>query len=179
MIEMYIGLHVKSSCQILMKLEFSRGIFEKFLNIEFSENLSSWSRVCRCGRTDRQTDMRKLIVAFRNLANATKKRRWVGMFSWWTLPITSRNSWEVKLYTNERFIPMLWCVGMLFVIYHSKFLLDKVWTMGFFLARTVAKLNSTEMDFWRRLARISRKDKIRNTVTKQKNECRKVSFRRY
>ena len=32
----------------------------------------------------------------------------------------------------------------------------------------VAKLNSTEMDFWQRLARISRKDKIRNTIIKQK-----------
>jgi hypothetical protein len=35
-------------------------------------------------------------------------------------------------------------------------------------ARKVTKLNSTEMDFWRRSARISRKDKIRNTVIKQK-----------
>jgi len=35
-------------------------------------------------------------------------------------------------------------------------------------AKTVAKLNSTEMDFWRRSARISRKDKIRNIVIKQK-----------
>jgi hypothetical protein len=35
-------------------------------------------------------------------------------------------------------------------------------------ANTVAKLNSTEMDFWRRSAQISRKDKIRNTVIKQK-----------
>jgi hypothetical protein len=32
----------------------------------------------------------------------------------------------------------------------------------------VAKLNSTEMDFWRRSALLSRKDKIRNTVIKQK-----------
>ena len=35
-------------------------------------------------------------------------------------------------------------------------------------AKTVAKLNSTEMDFWRRSARISRKDKIRNNIIKQK-----------
>jgi len=34
-------------------------------------------------------------------------------------------------------------------------------------AKTVAKLNSTEIDFWRRSARISRKDKIRNTIIKQ------------
>ena len=35
-------------------------------------------------------------------------------------------------------------------------------------AKTVEKLSSTEMDFWRRSARISRKDKIRNTKIKQK-----------
>ena len=34
-------------------------------------------------------------------------------------------------------------------------------------AKTVAKPNSTEMGFWRRSARISRKDKIRNTIIKQ------------
>jgi len=31
----------------------------------------------------------------------------------------------------------------------------------------VSKLNSTEMDFWRRSGRISRKDKIMNTIIKQ------------
>jgi hypothetical protein len=35
-------------------------------------------------------------------------------------------------------------------------------------AKTVAKLNSTEMGFCRRSARISRKDKIMNTIIKQK-----------
>jgi hypothetical protein len=35
-------------------------------------------------------------------------------------------------------------------------------------AKTVAELNSTEMDFWRCSAQISRKDKIRNTIIKQK-----------
>ena len=35
-------------------------------------------------------------------------------------------------------------------------------------AKTVSKLNSTEMEFWRRSARISRKDKIRDIVIKQK-----------
>jgi len=34
--------------------------------------------------------------------------------------------------------------------------------------KRVTKLNSTEMDFRRRSARISRKDKIRNTIIKQK-----------
>ena len=35
-------------------------------------------------------------------------------------------------------------------------------------AERIAKLNSTEMDFWRRSARISMKDKIRNTIIKEK-----------
>jgi len=39
---------------------------------------------------------------------------------------------------------------------------------GCLKAKTVAKLNSTEMDFWRRSDRISKKDKNRNTIIKQK-----------
>src|SRR5215510_8674484 len=35
-------------------------------------------------------------------------------------------------------------------------------------AKTIAKLNSTEMDFWRHSALIFRKDKIRNNIIKQK-----------
>jgi hypothetical protein len=48
-----------------MKFEFSRQIFEKSSNIKFHENLSGGSRV-PCERTD----MTKLIVPFRNFANA-------------------------------------------------------------------------------------------------------------
>jgi len=39
---------------------------------------------------------------------------------------------------------------------------------GVWKQKTVAKLNSTEMDFWRRSARISRKDKIKNIIIKKK-----------
>ena len=46
-------------------------------------------------------------------------------------------------------------------------------------AKTVAKLNSTEMDFWRRPARISRKGKIKSTAIKQKMNVTKVSFRQH
>jgi len=55
-----------------MKLEFSRKIFEKCSNIKFNENPSSGSRVVPCERMDGQngqTEMTKLIVAFRNVAN--------------------------------------------------------------------------------------------------------------
>jgi hypothetical protein len=48
-----------------MKLKFSRQIFEKYSNIKFHENPSSGSRVFHA---DRQTDMTKLTVAFRNFA---------------------------------------------------------------------------------------------------------------
>ena len=56
------------SCSILMKLEFSRQIFEKPSNIKLHKTPSSGSRVYPCGRTD----MTKLIVAFRKLSNAPK-----------------------------------------------------------------------------------------------------------
>jgi hypothetical protein len=49
-----------------MKLEFSRQIFEKYLNIKCHENPSSGNRVVPRGRTD----MTKLTVAFRNFVNA-------------------------------------------------------------------------------------------------------------
>ena len=53
-----------------MKFEFSRQIFEKSSIIEFHQNPSNESRVVPCGQTDRH--MTKLIVAFRNIANAPK-----------------------------------------------------------------------------------------------------------
>jgi hypothetical protein len=56
-----------------MKLEFPRPNFEKFSNVKFYENPSSVSRaVPGDARTDRQTDMTKLIVTRRNFANAPK-----------------------------------------------------------------------------------------------------------
>jgi len=59
------------SCQVLIKHEFSRQIFEKYTNIKFHEILSSGSRVVPC-RQKRQTDMTKLTVAFLTFANAPK-----------------------------------------------------------------------------------------------------------
>jgi hypothetical protein len=60
-----------------MKLELSRQIFEKYSNMKFHKNPISGSRVVPCGRTDgrtdRETDMTKLIVASRNFAKAPEK----------------------------------------------------------------------------------------------------------
>jgi hypothetical protein len=73
---MYIGLHVqyRYSCQILVKLEYSRQILQKYSNIKFHENPFSGSRVVPCGRTDGKTDMTKLIVTFCNFASAPKNQ---------------------------------------------------------------------------------------------------------
>jgi hypothetical protein len=56
---------------VLMKLELSGHIFEMSSNIKFCENPSGGSRGVPCGRTD----MTKLIVAFRNFANAFKNEQ--------------------------------------------------------------------------------------------------------
>ena len=67
-----------SSCHISIKLEFSEQIFEKYLSIKFYENPFFGSRVFylrTVGRSDgipTRKDMTKLIVAFRNFANAPK-----------------------------------------------------------------------------------------------------------
>jgi hypothetical protein len=43
-------------------------------------------------------------------------------------------------------------------------------------AKTIAKLNSTEMDLWRRSARISRKDKIRNNIKTKLNSVALANY---
>ena len=60
MMMMYIGLHVKYRyyCQIVMKLEFSRRIFQKHPNIKFRDHLSSGGPFVPCGRTYERTDER-------------------------------------------------------------------------------------------------------------------------
>jgi hypothetical protein len=58
-----------------MKLECSHKSFEKYLNVKFYEKSVKWkpsSSIRTDGRTHRQTDMRKLIVSFRNFANVSK-----------------------------------------------------------------------------------------------------------
>ena len=52
-----------------MKFEFSGQIFGKYASTKFRENPPGESRVAPCG----QTGVTKLIVAFRNFANAPKK----------------------------------------------------------------------------------------------------------
>jgi hypothetical protein len=64
--------NTRYSCQILMKLELSELISEKFLNIKFREKSIQWKPSCY-KRMDRPTDMMKLKVAFRSNANERKE----------------------------------------------------------------------------------------------------------
>jgi len=69
---MCIDLHVKYpfSCQILRKLEFSGKSLKKYSNIKF---ISVDGEPSCAMRKDGQSDMMKLIVAFRNFKNAPQK----------------------------------------------------------------------------------------------------------
>jgi len=55
-----------------MKIDHDWQIFEKCSNIKFYDNPSSRSRVVE---TDRQTNIPKLVAAFRNFAKAPKKEK--------------------------------------------------------------------------------------------------------
>ena len=73
-----------SSCKVtvilvrfLWKLNFLDRFSKKSTNIKFHENPTSGSRVFNAdGKTDGRTDMTKLIVAFRNFANARNNYDW-------------------------------------------------------------------------------------------------------
>ena len=62
----------KSVAKRLIKLGFYGKIFKNFSNIKFHENPSSGSRVVPNVRKEGQIDTMKLVVAFRNFANAPK-----------------------------------------------------------------------------------------------------------
>ena len=62
-----------------MKLEFSRQSFEKVHILNFMQIRPVRVELSHAdGRTDRQTDTTKLIVSFRNFANAPKNPTWEG-----------------------------------------------------------------------------------------------------
>jgi len=65
--------------QILMKLKFSRQLFEKYIDVKFHENPYS-GRPVLCGRII-QTDLKKLMVAFRTFAKTSKRNPKMFLFS--------------------------------------------------------------------------------------------------
>jgi len=64
--KMYSGLLVKYplSFQILMKLDLSLQIFEKYSSFRFHENLSSGSQGVHCGQTDRRDEVNSRVSQF-------------------------------------------------------------------------------------------------------------------
>jgi len=54
------------SCLILIKLEFSRQMFKKFLNVTFHANSSSGRRLAPCRQTDRYGEANRLFLQFLN-----------------------------------------------------------------------------------------------------------------
>jgi hypothetical protein len=72
-----------------MKLEFSRQIFEKYINNKFHENPYIGSRVVPCGRPDGQADTTQLTAVFRNFANAPKTTFWKHLIQ--NIPFASKN----------------------------------------------------------------------------------------
>jgi len=70
---MYLGVHesIRYSCQILIKLQFFRQISRKHSNKIFTTIHPVGAESFHAnGRTDGQTEMTKLVVAFHNFANS-------------------------------------------------------------------------------------------------------------
>jgi hypothetical protein len=76
---MCIGFNVKQPLFLsyFRKDEFSPQIFEKSSNMNYGENPVSGSRYVADGQTIRQS---KLLVAFRNFANALKNHEKLSLF---------------------------------------------------------------------------------------------------
>jgi hypothetical protein len=53
-------------CQVLIKLEFSRDVLEKYLDTKFHKNPSRGSRVLPCGQKDRNDE-----------GNCEKRLKWM------------------------------------------------------------------------------------------------------
>jgi len=96
-------------CQILINLELCWQMFDKYSNIKFHENTSSESRVFPC----RQTDMTKLLVAYRNFANAPKNHFCFNfdnlfLFQVWSETIPKAFP-SVFTYCREFYSSACWC----------------------------------------------------------------------
>jgi len=100
-----------------MKLYFSRQFFEKYSYIKFHENLPSGSRFVPCRQPDGRTDLTKLIVALRKVANAPKTLdrskgmkwtvNWYALF-WVLLNVYITRKLQGGLYNSVR--KESWCI---------------------------------------------------------------------
>ena len=87
--------------------------FWKKLNIKFNQNSSSGSRVVPCGQTKRRTDMTKLILAFRNFANAPKKWQNIWALRTSLYLINRKHNESVHVYTLSPKKAIQRCVALL------------------------------------------------------------------
>jgi hypothetical protein len=69
----------RCSCHILLKLQYSRQIFEKYSNTKFPETPSNRSRVVPCGRTDGQTDTRD-EAPMRFSQFCKRRKKWLSIY---------------------------------------------------------------------------------------------------
>jgi hypothetical protein len=73
--KLYVGLHVKY--QLFLSDFNERGIFladlRRIIKYLVLSEPTCWEQSVTCGQIDGQTDMTKLIIGFRNFANALKK----------------------------------------------------------------------------------------------------------
>jgi hypothetical protein len=83
-----------------MENEFSREIFDKYTNVKFRATLSSGSGVVPRGRSNGQTDMTKLTLAFHNFANA-----WALSYNC-KLSLTSVLDWGLREVVNVTLRPL-------------------------------------------------------------------------
>jgi len=60
-----------------MVLEFSGRILEKYSNIKFSDNSSSYSRIVLCSQTDVRTDMTRLKISYTVSRSKEMKQAWI------------------------------------------------------------------------------------------------------
>jgi len=74
---MYVSLHTEKGVFLsdFNEICVSSTDFREILIYQISCKSKQWEQIVSCGGTDRRTDMTDLIVAFRNFANASQRRK--------------------------------------------------------------------------------------------------------
>jgi hypothetical protein len=83
---------IRYSCQILLKLEFSRQIFEKYTNMKFNENPSIVTPVVPCRPTDRWTNRGTKWLSLLSLSAILRKRLKI------VLQVSKKTAWNMSFW---------------------------------------------------------------------------------